>query len=160
MVSLAREADRLVIVANRERIFALLILVATGLFFLDILTLPPPFSTRNAGPAFHPYLIVITIASCGAWLLYHSLGHQEEMILKYSLLVRLAAFAGLSMVYSIIIFIIGFFASSILYALAVILLFNYPTINLKSAVPISVVITLLVYTLFELVFNVRLPTVI
>jgi len=139
---------------------AILVIVFTVIYFLEGLRVAPPLTKyRTIGVSFFPLTIASILIILSVFLLMNSFKKKKNYIFKLARIGNPLQVIVLTVIYSLFFEKIGFFISTIIYVFFVIIIFEEKKNNKIRFFVYSLVISLLVYLLFEKAFNVRLPSV-
>ena len=112
-------------------------------------------STVGLSPGFFPTFLFIAIGICGLILTLKSFKLEKADFPKFKW-GRLAAIIAMLAVYIVVMDFIGFIIATIVFLFAS--MWFYGETRIKILVPVSLVVTAVIYLLWTFVFNIPLPT--
>ena len=141
---------------------AITLIVFAVIYSWDGLRSAPPLTKYgDIGATFLPLIYASILIIFSVFLLMNTLEKKKDYNFKLSRMSGPLEIIVLTVIYSLVFEKIGFFISTIIYIFFVILIFEEEKnnkIKIRSFV-YSLVITCLIYLLFEKIFNVRLPNI-
>jgi putative tricarboxylic transport membrane protein len=126
----------------------------------------PTIPGQQYGPALFPGLVAVGLAICGGFLIFHGLvarrldvGHVRWFALapwtrSRRQLIAFAVTLGVNVFYILVVDRLGFIPTGIVYLGALFLVFG---VRLRWVLPLAVVLTLVIHTVFYKLLRVPLP---
>jgi len=147
---------------NNEIIFGIILILFNSVYLSQALKLPLPFKQGEPGPIFFPLILIVIMYICSVFVLIRGLRGEKKFTFNLSFFVRKPVLAIIfSALYIISFNILGYWISTFFHSFIISIFFEYKKRSKRGVIIFSflvaLVITVLVWILFEVLFELKLP---